>query len=138
MEEDIKIVQSIIDNTKESIENNKELTEKQIINRTVAYRAIEHLISSYKKIEEENKNLRDKESDYTTVYMTGLYDERKKWKQKIKDKIEELENKFFRQTYLPFNEKIYNDNSEKYDEILGNRTKAINKIEILQKLLKED
>ena len=35
MEEDIKIVQSLIDDTKESIENNKDLTEKQIILQSV-------------------------------------------------------------------------------------------------------
>lgn len=33
------------------------------------------------------------EEDLTTVYLSGIYDEREKWKSKIKEKIEELETK---------------------------------------------
>lgn len=33
------------------------------------------------------------EEDYTSVYLKGVYDERDKWKSKIKEKIEELREK---------------------------------------------
>jgi hypothetical protein len=43
--------------------------------------AIENLIKRYKELEELN---------YTTIYLSGVYDKRNKWKIKIKEKIEEL------------------------------------------------
>lgn len=63
---------------------------------------IENLIQRNKNLEQiekehkkENGRLRDKikeleEIDLTTVYMDGIYDERNKWKIKVKEKIEEL------------------------------------------------
>ena len=42
--------------------------------------AIKNLINRDKELEE----------DYTSVYLKGIYDERDKWKSKIKEKIEEV------------------------------------------------
>lgn len=47
-------------------------------------KAIETLLTAYEKEKEKNKEL-----DLTTVYISGVYDGEKKWKDKIKAKIEE-------------------------------------------------
>lgn len=44
----------------------------------------------YKEVCNKNKEL---ENDLTSVYISGVYDERKKWQLKIKEKIEELDNR---------------------------------------------
>lgn len=56
---------------------------------------LEALEQIEKEHKEENGRLRDKikeleEIDLTTVYMDGIYDERDKWKIKVKKKIEEI------------------------------------------------
>ena len=61
-----------------------------------------------KEIEEKNKDikrlvveLKDNEFDYTTIYMSGVYDGEKKVKDKIKEKIKELKQiiEFEKPTY---------------------------------------
>lgn len=67
--------------------------------------AIEALIAENKELKEENEGLKtkldtliekykelkeEKETDYTSVYLKGVYDERDKWQKKIKEMIEEL------------------------------------------------
>lgn len=56
--------------------------------------AIEHILSDYKRVLKENKELKEEIGvDYTTVYLKGVYDEREKQQKEIKDKIEELKQK---------------------------------------------
>lgn len=45
-----------------------------------------------KIIEEREKNKEIENADLTTVYMNGFYDGEKKWKDKIKELIEQLED----------------------------------------------
>lgn len=52
-------------------------------------KAIETLLTAYEKEKEKNNKLME-ELDLTTVYISGVYDGEKKWKDKIKAKIEEL------------------------------------------------
>ena len=39
------------------------------------------------------EELKEKELDYTTVYMNGVYDGKKRFKKKVEDKLEEIKNK---------------------------------------------
>lgn len=48
--------------------------------------AIQGLLDLYQKEKEKNKELVN--ADLTTVYMNGFYDGEKKWKDKIKEKID--------------------------------------------------
>lgn len=59
--------------------------------------AIQGLLDLYQAEKEKNKELEN--ADLTTVYMNGFYDGEKKWKDKIKAKIEELE-KETKNTYI--------------------------------------
>ena len=56
---------------------------------------LKQLTNDYNKLVEENNNIKDElknnELDYTTIYMNGVYDGEKKVKDKIKNKIEQLE-----------------------------------------------
>ena len=80
IEEDIEIVKSLIEDTKKSLISNTELSQYRKSNRTIAYKALEHLLLDYerqKQINEEhqkiNGELREKvkelEIDLTTVYL---------------------------------------------------------------------
>lgn len=51
---------------------------------------INEIIDRNQKLKEENKRL-FKEIDYTSVYLKATFDEREKWKSKIKEKIKELD-----------------------------------------------
>ena len=68
----------------------------------------------------ELETLKEKELDYTTVYMNGVYDEQAKWKKKIEEKITH-----------------YNKRLEE-DEILDWIVKDKIIINVLQELLKEE
>lgn len=70
---------------KQEKEKNKELEAKRIWNKL----RIEELKKELVQEKEKNKELEN--TDLTTVYMSGFYDGEKKWKDKIKEKIEELE-----------------------------------------------
>ena len=50
--------------------------------------AIQGLLDLYNKEKEKNKELEN--TDLTTVYMDGFYDGEKKWKDKIREKLEQL------------------------------------------------
>lgn len=52
--------------------------------------AIKGLLDLYQKEKEKNKELEN--ADLTTVYMNGFYDGEKKWKDKIKEELTELDN----------------------------------------------
>ena len=79
--------------------NYEELKATRIMNGTASKEELYERIAELEEIEkehkEENGRLRDKikeleEIDLTTVYMDGIYDERDKWKIKVKKKIVEI------------------------------------------------
>ena len=70
---DIQAISNLIAENKELKEENEGLKTK-----------LDTLIEKYKELKEE------KETDYTSVYLKGVYDERDKWQKKIKEMIEEL------------------------------------------------
>ena len=72
-EEYIQAISNLIAENKELKEENEGLKTK-----------LDTLIEKYKELKEE------KETDYTSVYLKGVYDERDKWQKKIKEMIEEL------------------------------------------------
>lgn len=83
-EEDIKILEELIKQFKNNREIFYNINEEEI-------KALENLINRNKELEEEyyyEKNRARTELD--TVYIKARYDERDKWKSKIKEKIEEL------------------------------------------------
>lgn len=122
MEEDIKIVESLIKDTKESIKNNIEtLSENRIVNRIRAYQALENLLKAYKELKEKyNYEKNRARTELDTVYINARYDERDKWKSKVKEKIKELQE---------YNNKIDNEMV-----ICTN----IMKMQVLQELLEEE
>ena len=77
-EEDIKNLSEIIELCEEEINNNDE-NVTAILDLT-DLKSLRNLINRNQEIEE----------DYTSVYLKGVYEERDKWKSKIKEKIEEL------------------------------------------------
>lgn len=103
IKEDIEIVKSLIEDTKKSLISNTELSQYRKSNRTIAYKATEHLLSDYtrqKQINEEhqkiNGKLREKvkeleeENLIQRKQIMNIFDNGYIPKQKIKDKIEEL------------------------------------------------
>lgn len=84
MEEDIKVLEEAIKNTQYEDIGSREI------------QAIENLIKRVKDLEEieqvhkeQNgelqKQLSENEADLTSVYLKGVYDERDKWKSKVKE-----------------------------------------------------
>lgn len=60
IEKDIEIVKSLIEDTKKSLISNTELSQYRKSNRTIAYKATEHLLTDYerqKQINEEHQKL---------------------------------------------------------------------------------
>lgn len=60
IEEDIEIVKSLIEDTKKSLISNTELSQYRKSNRTIAYKATEHLLTDYerqKQINEEHQKI---------------------------------------------------------------------------------
>lgn len=99
MEEDIKNLSEIIELCEEEINNNDE-NVSAILDLT-DLKSLRNLIKEYKNLKEieenhrkENGELREQvkelEEDLTSVYLKGIYDERDKWKIKVKKKIEEI------------------------------------------------
>lgn len=83
MEEDIKIVESLIEDTKKSIKENIEnLSENRIINRIKAYTALEHLIKTYKELKEIEESHR-KENGELRERVKELEEENERLKGKI-------------------------------------------------------
>ena len=88
---------------------------------TKQLKAVICLLDLYNKEKEKNKELEN--ADLTTVYMNGFYDGEKKWKDKIKQKINEIDDTGIR----TFNEQI-NMELKRIDN---------QRIEFLQELLEE-
>lgn len=92
MEEDYKLFQLIKRNPiNNCMDLSKSMRGKRngIFYFTEKFRIdFENKMSELGRLKEENKKL---EEDYTSVYLKGVYDERDKWKSKIKEKIEELD-----------------------------------------------
>lgn len=101
IEEAIKIVKSLIENTKESLISNTKLSQNRKTNRIIAYKATEYLLSEYtrqKQINEELMNEYHKRVQEKIDLKQEL--EEAIPIQKIKDKIEELKNEKNRRTEL--------------------------------------
>ena len=149
IEEDIEIVKSLIEDTKKSLISNTELSQYRKSNRTIAYKATEHLLSDYtrqKQINKEHKKLngelREKVKELDTKnneLLKDLYSANciiadltdSIPTQKIKDKIEELE-KISNNTYIEFLE------TNKTDADLHDKGLIIDgKIQALKELLQE-
>lgn len=60
IEEAIKIVKSLIENTKESLISNTKLSQNRKTNRIIAYKATEYLLSEYTRQKQINKELKQK------------------------------------------------------------------------------
>ena len=86
----------------------------------------ETLVEAIETVLKENKKLKEKELDYTTVYMNGFFEGKEYYKNKIKDKIKELDYKAIK--IYTSNKKYYYE-TDKYNDIIK---------QILQELLKED
>lgn len=86
-EEEIKDIIEILELAKEEIENNDENVTATLDLQDL--KSLKKLYDLYNKEKEKNKELEN--ADLTTVYMNGFYDGEKKWKDKIKYKIEELD-----------------------------------------------
>ena len=56
----------------------------------ILYEEIQGLLDLYNKEKEKNKELEN--ADLTTVYIKGVYDERDKWKEKVKELIKEIDD----------------------------------------------
>lgn len=94
IEEAIKIVKSLIENTKESLISNTKLSQNRKTNRIIAYKATEYLLSEYtrqKQINEELMNEYHKRVQEKIDLKQEL--EEAIPIQKIKDKIEEIRHK---------------------------------------------
>ena len=65
-----------------------EIVKNEITNTYAEGKAIalQGLLDLYQKEKEKNKELEN--ADLTTVYLNGFYDGEKKWKDKIREKIE--------------------------------------------------
>ncbi len=90
VENAIKVMQRDITDYKEELEIELEdrIDEQHIsylIQQTTSY---ETVLSYIEELEEETKEI---EFDLTSVYMSGFYDGEKKYKDKIRDKIKELD-----------------------------------------------
>ena len=90
IEKDIKIVKSLIENTKESLISNTKLNQNRKTNRIIAYKATEHLLSEYTRQKQEKEQYKqmyldevDKHVDIILLYNSLL--------NKIKNKIKETQ-----------------------------------------------
>ena len=101
-EENIKNLNEIIELCEEEINNNDEnvtaildLTDlkslRNLINRNRGLEALKNSCPAIPTTGIECDLKKELEEDYTSVYLKGIYDERDKWKSKIK---ELLDNKF--------------------------------------------
>ena len=55
------------------------------------YEAIETVLQELEKLQKENEKL--KEIDLTTVHIKGVCDEKERWRNKIKEKIKEVDSR---------------------------------------------
>ena len=125
IKEDMKILEEMIENANiENMDMNNCFGGEHI-------EAIEHILSDYKRVLKENEELKSNnekyiihltDEQYKTVIENAQNDINQKWIQKVKDKIEELQNGPLK----------INENNKYYYE-----TEAYNKIiiQVLQELL---
>lgn len=94
------------------------------------FEAIETALKSLEDLKKENEEL--KNIDLTTVYLKGVSDEKERWRNKIRDKIEELN--------IAISEYEYSDDDvEEYKKYVErNKRRLLMQKNILQNLLKED
>lgn len=80
--------EEMLKNIRKQIENTIKANECGLSNNDFKedIEALELLHDRYLKEKEKNKKLEN--ADLTTVYINGFYDGEKKWKDKIKEKIE--------------------------------------------------
>lgn len=129
IEEDMRILERI--DVKYFMSAKIEQSDYMIDKADEVNNAIEHILSDYKRVLKENEELKSNnekyiihltDEQYKTVIENAQNDINQKWIQKVKDKIEELQNGPLK----------INENNKYYYE-----TEAYNKIiiQVLQKLL---
>lgn len=97
MSEDEKKAIEIVQGLKIYYDNNCLLDEEEIEENETVNNAIDTLINLIEKQQneleqEKEKNKKLENADLTTVYMDGFYNGEIKWKNKIKEKLEYIEN----------------------------------------------
>lgn len=65
------------------------MSEESANDYRASYRLIKNLITKQQK---EIEDLKNNELDYTTIYINGVYEGKKYYKDKIREKIEEIES----------------------------------------------
>lgn len=101
---------------REAIEELKSLSPSEEAVETVL-KALEVAKKTAKKMEKKYKNLAD--TDYFSVYLTGIYDRDSVWEERIDNKIEEFRNSNF--IIEPFSKQII----EVLEEIKGKKCNDI-------------
>lgn len=151
IEEDIEIVKSLIEDTKKSLISNTELSQYRKSNRTIAYKAIEHLLTDYerqKQINEEHQKINGelrrqiKELENTIKKISESSSNNEELIEKLNSGETFTVNKlgFIKKNFIPkqkIKDKIeelkqdINNSKTRYPYILGH------KIDVLQELLQE-
>ena len=117
IEEDIKIINNFITYFNKNIQNGNK-ADLTILGEEI--NALEHILSEYKRILKENEELKDFKKQVTDIESTNFI----KYKnyisiQKVKDKIEEL-NQYYKKEIYPI---LYQWGditiTEHYDEMIG-------------------
>ena len=96
IEEDIKIVKSLIKNTKESLINNTELSKYRKTNRIIAYKATEHLLSDYTRQKQINEEYQKEKRENQKVELAVL-NEKQKDMNKLINTVKTYKGQFKRQ-----------------------------------------
>ena len=92
MEEDQKVLEEFIELDRKIRQNKVESDYDEFCERRCI--AIENLLKAYKELEEKyNYEKNRARTELDTVYINARYDERDKWKSKVKEKIEEIDEK---------------------------------------------
>ena len=131
IEEDIKIVENYLANSAiNEIESNFfknggwETVDLEIP------KSMQHILSDYKRVLKENEEL--KNIDLTTVYLKGVADEKERWRNKIREKIEKLDIEISTCEYA-------DDDSEEYkQEVEKNKAELLMAKKVLQQLLESE
>lgn len=71
------------------------------------YNSFEEFLEELRELQNTRERNKELEEDYTTVYLKGVYDERDKWKNKIKEKIEELDSIYQQEIKQQYNGRYY-------------------------------
>ena len=125
IEEDIKIVKSLIKNTKESLINNTELSKYRKTNRIIAYKATEHLLSDYTRQKQINEEYQKEKRENQKVELAVL-NEKQKDMNKLINTVKTYKGQFKRQEEVIRQLKKENKEKDKYIKDSENITTEMN------------